>query len=225
MKELEPKPYMRPINFARKCGVTKMAISSAIKKEKLPIIKDERTGIIYVDTVHPQAIEYATRERSNRQKTKNIPRKIPPVPVDKIEQKEIEPKKPENMSRSFGTDDAKYLDISQVGAANLVKTYETIRQARIRSAKEQGQLINREGIARLFAKLFAVDANEWKSLPGNAAPEIAAIFENEDKEKIVKAEEMLDKMVHKTLEHSQRLMEDYLTEIEVEIEGLQLDTV
>jgi hypothetical protein len=223
------------------CGVSSAAVRKAVREGKIPVVPIEGTKYMKIDRTHPDAIAYQYTDRSahqamcikaaaSRRKPKKLGRprgktkKKVIIPSDELPLAPIVlPKKKEEkqkikyqkvlQQKDFPDDQPIVVNSANV---NMIKLYEAIRQSRVKTAKEQGSLVSRDRIIQLFAKLYTVDANEWKTLPANAASEIAAVCGQEDKDTTLRIEQILEQKVYAILRHIQRMMLSYVDEVEAD---------
>jgi hypothetical protein len=94
--------------------------------------------------------------------------------------------------------------------AQHVKTVESIRQIRIKTAKEEGSLINRDLVKRVLAEIYTVDVNQWKTLAANLAAKLAAAYGKNDDKSVRAAEKIVDMEVHSILEHTKRIIDGFV---------------
>jgi hypothetical protein len=202
--------YLNKSAFARMCGVSQAAVCRAVREGKIPVVPIEGTKYMKIDRTHPDAIAYQYKDRAVRQagcirgaaprkKPKKIGRpkgrakKKATIPQ---EEKQIDPivlpKKTEKQNIKYQkvAQQKDFPDDQPIAVnsynANLIKTYEAIRQSRVKTAKEQGSLVSRDRIVQLFAKLYTVDANEWKTLPANVVGRRIRILRSELKRSLSK---------------------------------------
>ena len=87
---------------------------------------------------------------------------------------------------------------------------ETLLKVRVEREAKRGELIDRSLVSSVFGKLYTVDSNELKTLGIKLSPDLSAIFEADDPEKILAAEKRIDDEIMKVLSHIKRIMDDAL---------------
>lgn len=208
MKEILER-YVSRTKFAAMCGVSTTSIRRAVNSGRLAVMPG-RGKRDCIDLQDPKSIIYQETDRSNYQNPQKKKKRSVGRPKGA--------KKPPRKKQVETPELPEFVDDTPVAVtthnAQVIKLYETIRQTRVKTAKEQGSLVNRDRIALLFAKLYTIDANEWKMLPANAASEVAAICGADDKDTILKIEQLLENKVFSILRHARRLILDYIEEIE-----------
>ena len=113
----------------------------------------------------------------------------------------------EDLAHQF-SDDAPYQIPPEY--AQHVKTVESIRQIRIKTAKEEGSLISRDLVKRVLAEIYTVDVNQWKTLAANLAAKLAAAYGKNDDKSVRAAEKIVDVEVHSILEHTKRIIDGFV---------------
>lgn len=190
--------------FSKIAGVSRAAITRACHAGTLVVRPDGK-----LDTDNPVNKDYITRNKNKDRKSK-----------DKSSQAaESSPSEPEieNFTLPSGDMDFEnlnsYLNTLDRSSTEKLKILEQIRQIQVKTKKERQELISRELISKVFAKLYMVDVNEWRTLGANLAPEIAAIAAIDDDETIIKVGEAIEKEVFIVLQHVKRIVNDFLKTI------------
>lgn len=190
--------------FAKHAGVSRAAITMACQAGTLVIRPDDK-----LDTDNPVNKDYIIRNKNKNKKSKNKPSQAAKSP----------PSEPEIENFTLPSEDmdfdelSRYLEALSQSSAEKLKTISQIRQLQVKTKKERQELISRKLISKIFAKLYMIDVNEWRTLGANLAPEIAAIAAIDDDETIIKVGEAIEKEVFIVLQHVKRLVNDFLKTI------------
>ena len=99
---------------------------------------------------------------------------------------------------------------------DLRKALANAKKAEMEVKIKMKDLISREMVSRVFRKLYTIDSTEWRGLGPRLAPDIMAVCEVEDPSKEVEISERIEREVFRTLGHVQRVLNDFLEEIESE---------
>jgi hypothetical protein len=163
--------------FAKICKVTCASITYAIMSKRIPTVgKGYSARIDLSDEAVLSYIKHRENERKKAERRKEL---------------------------LCGYSDDAQLDVSK-DLARYVRTVESIRQTRIKTGKEEGSLIDRDMVKRVFAQLYTVDTNQWKTLAANLAAKLAAAYGRNDDGSTRTAERIVDVEVHSILERVKR---------------------
>lgn len=209
---------MRLLNkkqFAELAGVSRAAVGQACKAGALVIRPD---GKLDIDTpVNKSYIEKhqakarANKSKQSQSKTSSAAKQQPGIskePQQIIEELLLPPE-------NLGFDGlSRYLEALSRGSADKLKIIEQIRQLQVKTKKERRELISRDLVSKVYAKLYMIDVNEWRALGANLTPEIAACASIDNNEVMIKIEQVIEKEVFVILQHVKRTMNDFLKEIE-----------
>jgi hypothetical protein len=217
--------WVNQSEFARLVGVSKAAISKAIKGGR--VIKDPSHGI---DIDHPANVDYRNSQHDSRtrrkdsarkpkkpKKAKPKPKKLPPasdkaMPVEEVEYYR-EPEH-EALLETYDLNGNAFIDRA---TADRLKVIEQARTLEIKRLKERGKLVDREHVSRIFNMLYKIDTGELRPLGDKLAPEVAAICGiSGDSEIERKISSYIEDEIYKTLEHIKRRINDGLADIEAE---------
>lgn len=99
---------------------------------------------------------------------------------------------------------------------DLRKALANARKAEMEVKIKMKDLISRELVSRVFRKLYTIDSTEWRGLGPKLAPDIIALCEVEDPTKEVEVSDRIEREVFRTLGHVQRVLNEFLEEIESE---------
>lgn len=229
--------YLNQSQFAEKAGVSRAAVSKAIKKGR--VIRDPDLGI---DLSHAVNREYLNSENASRTRRDNKgdrpgPKKAypKPKPLKKVKPK---PKKlPPASDKAIKLEDPPFVgdledleDYEQAGyididgnlntidriSADRLKVIETIRLSKIKRETLRNKLVKRSWVTKVFNKLYQVDQGEFRTLGDKLAPDVTAICGVNDTKIEHKINERIDEEVFKVLNHVKRILNDALKEIEAE---------
>lgn len=198
--------------FARLAGVTKQAVSNAIKADKIKLTGAGRLAKIDLDNA--DNIVYL--------ETENRERHSPGEDVAEGETKTAGSDKPgagEDINLAdYLHENIAMSDLSLLSkqSAERLKIIAQIKQIQVKTEKDRGELISRELVSRFLGKMYTIDVNEFRPMGASLAPELAAIAGIDDSEKIIKIGERIEKEVFVILKHSKRLLKDFLTSLKVE---------
>jgi hypothetical protein len=225
--------WVKQIRFAELAGVSRAAVSKAVKAGKL--VYDKKMGI---NIDHPVNLDYLhseneSRTRKQRGKTEkaNEPEKPKPKPKSttksKPRPKKLPPASDKALSEEEFSDMTEYeqmemydqIDlngpshlISKVDADRL-KTIEMAREKQIKREQLRGELVNRDFVARTLGMIYKIDTGQLRPLGDTLAPELAAICGVEDEEIERLMAEFIEKKIFESLEHIKRLINDALEKI------------
>lgn len=155
-----------------------------------------------------------------KQKKQKEELKTEPLVEEKPKQK---PKKviKRKHKRELNLDDIKervsYGAVTQANV-NALKAMEQIEQIRLKTQKERQELVSRDLVKRVFAKIYTIDVNELRTIGDKLAPDIAALCDVDDAETILKVNQRIEKEVYKSLHHIKRLVSDYLKSVGTEFD-------
>lgn len=99
---------------------------------------------------------------------------------------------------------------------DLRKALANAEKAEMEVKIKMKDLISRELVARVFRKIYTIDATEWRGLGPRIAPDIMAACKIEDPTKEVEISDLVERQVFRTLGHVQRVINDFLEEVESE---------
>ena len=197
-------------DFARKCGVSPQAISKAIKEGR--VIKDEKKinpnnpqNAAYIKLIQMRKDENGgtlDRSKSRNKKKKNDASEPEPESKPELNDQDLE-----NLAKGQLSIP---LDSLSKTSADRLKTLEQVRKIQIESDTKRKNLLPREEIKRIFARLYMIETNELKTISDAVAPEIAAIYEDDNLDHQFKTKKIIDAKVYRALKHIQRLWSDYL---------------
>ena len=104
-------------------------------------------------------------------------------------------------------------DLGQLGSSELdrMKTIEQTLKIRQQREAARGELIPRNSVKIIFAKLHAVDNAEFKTMEDRLTPAICGVFgEPDDSDHALEIRKLLNNEIIKVLRHSKRIINTYL---------------
>ncbi len=204
--------YLSQNQLAKLTGVSKQGISKAVSQGRVVRIS------LGIDPTHPTNRHFIERlemvrgtaepEPTKTRKTNQRKRSGRARGSKTTKTQTIKPKTANGETTMIGGYSKTQIDIQ--------KSVAQIQEIQLKVDERRRKLISRELVDRFFGKLYLVDSNEWKTLPDRLAPEMAAIFENDDPEKILEVSKRIDKEVYRTLSHVKRMMDDFLKTMQIE---------
>ncbi len=89
--------------------------------------------------------------------------------------------------------------------------YESALTKQQKREADRNELIRRNLVETVFAKLYSVDTNELKELENRLAPAICGIFKvNDDGDESIEVRKLMNKEITKSLRHIKRIMDTFL---------------
>lgn len=180
---------MNKSRFAAYAGVTKAAITKAVRDGRINIVDDD------IDPDHPSNVDYVDMTRARKGLK----------PLLRLTKDDLRPKK-----NYESVDEKENLDRIDTATATKLKLIEQIKHTNIKNLEMRRKLISRELVETVFNKLYLVDQNELKPIGQKIAPDIAAIFGSSDRDKILKAGDLIESEIYKSLKHIKRILDDFL---------------
>lgn len=178
--------------LARRLGITRQAVRDACLKKRIYKVK----GKIDLDADSTKAYMAAS---AASKVTGGRGKKRPP----KSESLE---------SVTTQADLGAIMSVEEMGREELdkQKLREQILGMQVKTARERKELVSTDAVAKVFAKLAAIDTSEFHPLADKIAGDVAALCGLEDNETRVKIKALIAKPVFRALKHRKRLMDDYL---------------
>lgn len=111
------------------------------------------------------------------------------------------------------------IDLSTLDKVDVdkLKVIEAIDSARLKNDQLRRTLIDRELVRVVLGKIHTVDVQEFLAIPIRFAPIAAGMCGKSDEQTIQQIEHGLQSELYKCLGHVQRIVEDFLTSLEDEI--------
>lgn len=209
-KNIIPDSYIRQGKFAELVGKSRQEISALIKSERIPAVT--AGGVNYIDLENREIKDFIkiidetrkipqTRQSSGPKKSK----KSKPVEAraDEI---------PEYLKSIADSSELSFSQLSELTKVEIdkIKTYEQIKQIRVKTQKDRRELISRKLVRVIFGKLYEIDVNEFLMLKQKIVPDLAGIFGSTDSEKMLEAEKRIDEELWKILRHIKSELDKFL---------------
>ena len=117
-------------------------------------------------------------------------------------------------------DDLDGFDITNMLKADVdkLKTIEAVETARLKNDALRKKLIDREMVQVVLGKIHTVDVQEFLAIPVKFAPHAAGLCGVADQEIIHQIEQDLIRELYKGLNHVKRIIDDFLDEIDAEVD-------
>ena len=220
-EEIKTKDVITQSGFAKLCGVSPEAVRKAIVAGKIGAIGEGRKKRILLADLN--TVAYLNDRNSQRKKSVkpqsdnvsapiSIPDKHPqvqPSPTDTPKASS-----PSNTLKMIDLDDED-IDISSFSQNDIkkVKDLETARKNAQDRKKSRGDLIDRKLVTTILGKIYTIEVNQIKPIADKSPSRIAAIFEDEDPEKILKVSQILSSDISDALNHIKHNVERFLNQI------------
>jgi hypothetical protein len=215
--------YLTQTEFATECDCSQQAISKGIQEGR--VIRAEKG----IDPSHPTNIHFKENAARNSAKVKRgFPdkKKASKKAGRKKKRKAAKATSRSKAGKKKKTEHQLELDIdweggelpANVGAlsratTDKLKTIEQIHALRIKTDRERQELVERELVRRLFAKMYLIDTNELKTLADKLPADIAGLAGIDDRAVVMAIGERIEREVYRSLAHIKRLINDFFTEI------------
>lgn len=221
---------LKVVKFAEFVGISRQTVYNDIRSGKVKIRKDG-----YFDTLNPQNLEYIKKHNNGREKQPNpeiysqpkkqrksraknkikkasIKKENIDKPKPKYESPFIEDDEPPPVT---GTIDPFSLDMHTISQAELEKRkiVASIQEKTLKIDKERQEVVSRDLVSLLLARIVAVDVNEFIPLADSIVSEVAAIYGVNDAKKDKEASIFIRKKIFKSIEHKNKMINKYLKDI------------
>jgi len=207
--------------FAKLCGVSPEAVRKAIVAGKIDAIGEGRKKRILLAGLN--TIAYLNDRNSQRKKSVKLQLDTVSDPIsipDKHPQLQASPPNnhkespPTNTRKKIDLDDED-IDISSFNQNDIkkLKDLETARKHAQDRKKSRGDLIDRKLVTTILGKIYTIEVNQIKPIADKSPSRIAAIFEDEDPEKILKVSQILSSDISDALNHIKHSVERFLNQI------------
>lgn len=220
-KEQKTGQMLSQAEFARLCRVSAEAIRKACTAGKIDIVGEGRKKKIVIDGVN--TIAYIHDRNSQRVKSKLPEEALPPAEIkeplnlnSELEQQEKPPLPGiKSVRNNFSLSDEN-LNLNELTATDIkkMKDLESAKKSLQDRMKSRGELIDRNLVKAVMGRVYTVEVNQIKPVADKAPPKIAAIFKNDDPEKILAVSQLLSKELGKALEHIQVILDKFLFDID-----------
>lgn len=211
------RPYLSQAKFAKLCGITKQAVSLAVKEERVHLTAGR------VDPRHPTNHHYRNQILARKGVTPiNAPEKLPPAgPKDRRrivsktdttgssagltrKQLDIEGLDPEGEDKIYG---------HQIDAAKKLAQAQSYQ---IKNNRERGVLIDRELVKQFLGKLYSIESSELGTLGEKLGPALAGLLGIDDAGLVLEVGKTINLEISKTIDHIELEMGRYLKGLAVE---------
>lgn len=217
--EKQKKELISQSNFAKLCGVSSEAVRKAIIAGKVDVYGEGRSKKIIVSGEN--SIAYL--HDKNSQRKKHIPStSVNPSEIKKAQSKSIHPDLsnkdlpvPSSSFKNLIELEDERFDINDISltAINKMKGLEAARKSAQDRKIARGDLIDRHLVTTVMGKFYTIEVNELKPIADKTPSKIAAIFGDEDSEKILKINKLLSSEITKVLKHMNYEMKRFLNGI------------
>jgi hypothetical protein len=125
---------------------------------------------------------------------------------------QVEKPKPDDYLETL---DVTSLDIGTLTRADVerLKIIEQIKQLQIKTERDRNLLVSRETCQKVFARLYNVHVNEFRTMGMSLSNDLATVACIDDPATVIKFAEHIEKEVFKTLRHIKRIIDKFLEEI------------
>lgn len=228
--------------FARKCKVSKPAISKAVREKRIFLNENDQVVI-----GHPITKKYLKALAKRRNPSKPKPASVKPkaksksTPAKTNTRAKSKPpktksKKPKSTPTKTSTEEADptVFDLEDEGKVPTFslselteKTFRTFNREDLDKAKvfeqilkirqdreaKRGELIDRKIVERTFAQIYSVDVNEIRVLEDRLTSAICGIFEVEDESKeSIKIRKLINQETTRSLRHIKHRINKFLVD-------------
>jgi transcriptional regulator with XRE-family HTH domain len=230
--------YLSQAKFAEVCGITRQAVSKAVKGERVHLTKGRvdtghPTNVYFLESIRnrPPPRSLVTREdnrraiaRDQRKKAAAAGFQLPDVPAvgplpDQPAAAETDPSNPSPDEPRRQLD---FSDLDLNGAAGLYKNEVDVRKAmeqtrsiQLKNDEARGILIKRDLVRTFFSEWYNIETTEFLTLAEKLSPEIAALFGIDDRNAILEVQRYIQKEISKTLDHIEITKNNFLKSFQV----------
>lgn len=95
---------------------------------------------------------------------------------------------------------------------NKVQKIEAALKTRVEREHKRGDLIDRNLVRTVFARMYQIDAQELKMLGARLAPDVSGLLGIDDPVLVLMVEQRIEGEVMKSLNHIKRVINDFLVE-------------
>lgn len=220
-EESKTKDVITQSGFAKLCGVSPEAVRKAIVAGKIDAVGEGRKKRILLAGVN--TIGYSNDRNSQRKNSiQSQPVAAPAavsIPEEKLSETAAQP--PESSPTSvvninnildFENED---IDLAQFSESNLkkVQILESAKGKALDRKTKRGDLVDRKLLSVFLGKIYTIEVNQLKPIADKSPSKIAAIFENEDAEKMLKVSQILAEDIAQALNHIQHTTDRFLDSI------------
>ncbi len=220
-EESKTKDVATQSGFAKLCGVSPEAVRKAIVAGKIDAEGEGRKKRILLAGIN--TIGYLNDRNSQRKNSVTQQPSAAPAAVSIPEDKTPEQVPPQSEESSpsavninnildFENEDIDLTLFNQVDLKKLQILEVTKKNALERKTK-RGDLIERKLLSAFLGKIYTIEVNQLKPIADKSPSKIAAIFENEDAEKMLKVSQILADDIAQALNHIQHTTNRFLDSI------------
>ena len=220
-EESKTKNVATQSGFAKLCGVSPEAVRKAIVAGKIDAEGEGRKKRILLAGVN--TIGYLNDRNSQRKNSVTPQPAAAPAAVSIREEKtpeqapqqsETSPPSEVNINNilDFENED---IDLTKFSESELKKltTLETAKGRALDRKTKRNDFIERKLLTNFLGKIFTIEVNQLKPIADKSPSKIAAIFEDEDAEKILKVSQVLAEDISQALNHIQHTTNRFLDSI------------
>ena len=202
--------------FATIAGISRKSASNAVVRGDVTFVDDK--GDIKIDLEAKLTKEYMAKFKKKRVKKGAGQSAKKPESAPKDSGKE---EGGQNLAEDIDLDEVAGILSAHINILNRtmlghLKSIEQIRAIKQKTDMARLKLIERDLVAQVFAKIYAVDVNEFRTLGASLAPVVASIAGADRPDIVLQIEQAIEKRVFKVLGHVKRIINDFLKSIEAE---------
>jgi len=196
--------------FGQRCGgISRQAVADAIRRGQV------LRGASGIDPAIPQNQAYIQSALVRRGGADiALSNEAGPSPAKKKPKPRVKPSDgngPSKINNNNG--DLSHPELLSRTDAERLKVVEQILNYQIKTQKERQELVERALVKRVWAKLYAVDTAELHPLGEKVAADVAALCKVDNSETTLAIKKIIDRHIFKALQHSKRLMNDFLKKV------------
>ena len=220
-EESKIKNAVTQSGFAKLCGVSPEAVRKAIVAGKIDAVGEGRQKRILLAGVN--TIGYLNDRNSQRKNPAQSQPAAVPAAVSIPEKKSLEPAAQPlessppseiniNNLLDFENED---IDLSKFTQTDLkkIQVLESAKKNALERKMKRGDLVDRKLLSVFLGKIYTIEVNQLKPIADKSPSKIAAIFENEDAEKMLKVSQILAEDIAQALNHIQHTTDRFLDSI------------
>ena len=207
--------------FAKLCCVSAEAIRRAILADKIDATgkgRDKRILLAGINTIGYLNDRNSQRKNAVKSQPLATPAHIlkteEQIPTSAGHSQKEKPSTEINIKNIIDLDDEE-IDISQYSQSDIkkLKDLEAAKKSAQERKKNRGDLIDRKLVTTILGKIYTIEVNQIKPIADKSPSKIAAIFEDEDPDKILKVSQILSSDIAQALNHIKHSVERFLNEI------------
>ena len=220
-KGINTEDVITQAGFAKLCCVSAEAVRKAILAGKIDAKGEGRKKRILLAGIN--TVGYLNDRNSQRKKSiKSQPAASPPPVSEPEEQTPAQEAQSQNTHNlpavninnilDFENED---IDLSKFAQTDLKKLQilEGAKGKALDRKTKRGDLIERKLLSAFLGKIYTIEVNQLKPIADKSPSKIAAIFEDEDAEKILKVSQILADDIAQALNHIQHTTNRFLDSI------------